>query len=54
MIKVLATSTSASDHGNQTGITLSMRKRNISKEMEANKNFDNWLSLGRLIPRTSG
>jgi hypothetical protein len=29
-----------------------MQKGTISKEMEANKNFDKWLSLGRQILRT--
>jgi hypothetical protein len=43
------TSSSASDHGNPTGIAVLMQKGNTSKEMEANKNFDKWLGLGRRI-----
>jgi hypothetical protein len=34
------TSNRASDHGNPTGIVVSMQKRTTSKKMEANKNFN--------------
>jgi hypothetical protein len=48
------TSSSASDHGNPTGITVLMQKGATSKEMKANKNFDMWLGLGRRIFGTFG
>jgi hypothetical protein len=46
------TSNSASDHGNPTGITVSMQKGTTSKGMEANRNFDKWLSCSRRISET--
>jgi len=48
------TSRSASDHGNPTGIAVSMTKGTTSKGMRANRNFGNWLSYGRGIPGTFG
>jgi hypothetical protein len=39
---------SASDHRNPAGIAV-LKKWTTSKEMEANTNFDKWLSLGRRI-----
>jgi hypothetical protein len=47
-------SSSASDHGNLTGIYVSMQKGTTSKRMEANRNFDRWLSCSRRILRTFG
>jgi hypothetical protein len=41
------TSSSASDHGNPAGIAILTQKGTTSKEMEANKNFDKWWSLGQ-------
>jgi hypothetical protein len=46
------TSSSASEHGNPAGITVLTQKGTTSKEMEANKNVDKWLSLGRRISGT--
>jgi hypothetical protein len=43
------TSSSAVDHGNPTGTTVSMQKGTTSKEMEANRKFDELLSCGRII-----
>jgi hypothetical protein len=48
------TSSSASDHGNPTGIAVSMQKRTTSKGMAANRNFSKWLSYGRGILGTFG
>jgi len=48
------TSRSASDHGNPTGITVSMPEGTTSKGMVANRNFDKWLSYGRGISGTFG
>jgi hypothetical protein len=46
------TSSSASDHGNPTGIAVLKQTGTTLKETEANKNFDKWLSLGRQISET--
>jgi hypothetical protein len=51
MMMIMLTLSSASDHGNPVGIAVLTQKGTTSKEMEANKHFDKWLSLGR---RTSG
>jgi hypothetical protein len=48
------TSSSASDHGNPAGITALMQKGTTSKGMDANKNFDKWLSCGIEISGTFG
>jgi len=48
------TSSSASDHGNPTGIAVSMQKGTTLKEMEANIIFGQWLSYGREIAGTFG
>jgi hypothetical protein len=48
------TSSSASDHGSPAGIAVLTQRGTTSKEMEANKNFDKWLSLGRRISGTFG
>jgi hypothetical protein len=48
------TSSSASNHGNPAGITLSMQKGTTSNRIEANINFGKWLSYGRGIAGTSG
>jgi hypothetical protein len=48
------TSSSAIDHGNPTGIAGLTQNGTASKEMEANKHFDKWLSLGRRISGTFG
>jgi hypothetical protein len=45
---------SVSDHGNPPGTAVLMQKGTTSKEMEVNKNFNNWLSLGRRISETFG
>jgi hypothetical protein len=45
---------SASDHGNPAGMAVLMQKGTASREMEANKNFNEWLSLGRQISGTFG
>jgi hypothetical protein len=47
-------SSSASDYGNPTGIVVSMQKGTALKRMEANRNFDKWLSCSRRILRTFG
>jgi hypothetical protein len=41
------TSSSAYDHGKPARITVLTQKETTLKEMEVNKNFDKWLSLGR-------
>jgi len=43
------TSSSASNHGNPTGITVSMQKRTILKGTEANITLGKWLNYGRGI-----
>jgi hypothetical protein len=48
------TSNPASDHGNPTGITVSMQKGTTSMGMEVNRNFEKWLSCGRRILETFG
>jgi hypothetical protein len=48
------TCSSASDHGNPAGIAVSMQKGTTLKGMEANRNFDKWLSCGRVISGTLG
>jgi hypothetical protein len=48
------TSSSASDHGNPTGIAVSMQKGTTSKGMEANIIFGQWLSYGRGIAGAFG
>jgi hypothetical protein len=48
------TSSSASDHGNPSGIAALMQKGTTSKGMEANKNFAKWLSCGIQISGTFG
>jgi hypothetical protein len=48
------TSNHASDHGNPTGITVSMQKGTTSKGKEANRNSDKWLCCGRRILGTFG
>jgi hypothetical protein len=48
------TSSSDSNHGNSTGITVSMQKGVTSKGMEVNKNFSTWLSYSRGISATFG
>jgi hypothetical protein len=48
------TSNSASNHRNPAGITVLTQKGITSKEMEANKNFNKWLRLGRRISGTFG
>ena len=48
------TSSSASDHGNPTGIAVSKQERITSKGMEANRNYNKWLSYGRGILGTFG
>jgi hypothetical protein len=46
------TSTSASDHGKPTNITVLTKRGTATKEMKANKYSDKYLSLGRLILRS--
>jgi hypothetical protein len=48
------TSSIASNHVNPTGIALSMQKGTTLKGMEANKNFNKWLSCARIISGTFG
>ena len=48
------TYSSASDHGNPAGIAVSIQKGTTSNEMEANRNFGQWLSYGRGISGTFG
>ena len=48
------TSSSASNHGNPTGIALSMQKGTTAKGMEVNRNFNKWLSCARIISGTFG
>jgi uncharacterized membrane protein YgcG len=48
------TSSSAFDDRNPAEIAILTQKGTTSKEMEANKNFDKWLSLGRRISETFG
>jgi len=48
------TSSSASDHGNPTGIAVSMQKGTTSKGMEANVIFIKWLSYSRGTAETFG
>jgi hypothetical protein len=43
------TCSSTADHGNPAGIIVSMQKGTTSKGMEANRNFDKWLSCSRRI-----
>jgi hypothetical protein len=46
------TSNSASNHGNATGIAVSMQNGTTSKGMEANRNFGKWLICSRRISGT--
>jgi hypothetical protein len=48
------TSSSASDRGNPTGITVSTQKRTTLKGMEVNITLGKWLSYGRGIAGTFG
>jgi len=48
------TSSSASDHENPAGITVSMQKGTTSKGMGAKRNFGKWLSYDRGISGTTG
>jgi hypothetical protein len=48
------TSSSTADHGNPTGIIASVQKGTTSEGMEANINFDKWLSCSRRILGTLG
>jgi len=48
------TSSSTADHGNPAGIVASMQKGTTSEGMEANRNFDKWLSCSRRILATLG
>jgi hypothetical protein len=48
------TSSSASDHENPAGISVSMQKGTTSKEMGAIRNFGNWLRYSRGILGTFG
>jgi hypothetical protein len=46
------TSTSAFNYGSSSGIAILTQKETTLKEMEVNKNFDKWISLGRRNPVT--
>jgi len=48
------TSSSTADHGNPSEIIVSMQKGTASKGMEANRNFNKWLSCSRRILGTLG
>jgi hypothetical protein len=48
------TSSSASNHGNPTGIALLVQKGTTLKRMEANRNLNKWLSCARIILGTFG
>jgi hypothetical protein len=48
------TSSSASDHGNPTGMAVLMQRGSTLKGMGANRNFGKLLSYGRRILGTFG
>jgi hypothetical protein len=48
------TSSNVSNYGNPTGIGVLVQKGTTLKEMEANTNFDKWLSLGISISASFG